>query len=131
MRSHARIGAEILAGSPSPLIQMAEEIALTHHERWDGSGYPAGLHGEEIPLVGRICAICDVFDALLSKRPYKEAWSMRSALDEIVAQRGRHFDPQVVDAFLTMVPTLGDDLLGDSVEHQAGPAPAVVTQLTA
>ena len=131
MRSHARIGAEILADSPSPLIQMAEEIALTHHERWDGSGYPAGLQGEEIPLVGRICAICDVFDALLSKRPYKEAWSMRAALDEIVAQRGRHFDPQVVDAFLTMVPTLGDDLLGDTVEHATGPAPAVVTALHA
>jgi CHASE2 domain-containing sensor protein len=131
MRSHAKIGAEILAESPSPLIQMAEEIALTHHERWDGSGYPAGLQGENIPLVGRICAICDVFDALLSKRPYKEAWSMRSALDEIVAQRGRHFDPQVVDAFLTMVPTLGDDLLGDAAEqHPGAPAPAVVAQLT-
>ena len=73
MKTHAEIGASMLAGSPSPLVQLAEAIARTHHERWDGSGYPAGLRGEEIPLAGRICAICDVFDALLSARPYKDA----------------------------------------------------------
>ncbi len=76
MKSHTTIGAQLLAGSDSPLVQMAERVALTHHERWDGSGYPAGFAGEQIPLVGRICAICDVFDALTSERPYKRAWSV-------------------------------------------------------
>ena len=81
--AHAEIGAAMLAGSPSPLIQLGEEIARTHHERWDGTGYPAGLRGEEIPLAGRICAVCDVFDALRSRRPYKEAWTLDEALAEI------------------------------------------------
>lgn len=106
METHASIGAEILAGSPSPLLQMAEEIASTHHERWDGNGYPAGLAGEQIPLTGRIAAICDVFDALLSKRPYKKAWSFDDTISEIADQRGRHFDPHLVDVFLTLVPEL-------------------------
>ena len=93
MQSHTAKGAEILAGSASPLIQMAEEIARTHHERWDGTGYPNGLAGEQIPLAGRICAICDVYDALGSRRPYKEPWSPRSVLDEIAQGSGSHFDP--------------------------------------
>ena len=93
MKTHAEIGASMLAGSPSPLVQLGEEIARTHHERWDGSGYPAGLRGEEIPLAGRICAICDVFDALRSRRPYKDAWTLDEAIAEIARQRGRHFDP--------------------------------------
>ncbi len=101
MKTHTRIGADILSGSSSPLLRMAEEIALTHHERWDGSGYPRGLSGEEIPLVGRISAICDVFDALTSKRPYKEAWPAAVALEEVWAQRGRHFDPRLVELFLS------------------------------
>ena len=91
---------------------MAEEIALTHHERWDGSGYPAGLRGEEIPLAARITAICDVFDALRSRAPLQGAagrWT--TTLAELAAQRGRHFDPALVDAFLELVPTLGPDLL--------------------
>jgi response regulator RpfG family c-di-GMP phosphodiesterase len=100
MKSHAEIGASILAGSRSPMLQEAETIARTHHERWDGSGYPAGMAGEEIPLGGRICAICDVYDALVSERPYKRAWSREEALAEIAAQRGRHFDPRLTDAFL-------------------------------
>jgi putative two-component system response regulator len=104
MRSHTVIGAEILAGSTSPIIQMAEVIARTHHERWDGTGYPAGLKGDEIPLEGRICAICDVFDALGSKRPYKEAWSTEDALAAIARGSGTHFDPAVVAAFLAMAP---------------------------
>ena len=74
---------------------MGEVIARTHHERWDGSGYPAGLAGEDIPLVGRICAVADVFDALTSPRPYKHAWTVDDALDEIAAQSGRHFDPRL------------------------------------
>jgi putative two-component system response regulator len=96
----------MLAGSRSPLIRLAETIALTHHERWDGSGYPAGLSGKEIPLVGRICAICDTFDALVSERPYKPAWPVTMALDEIRRQRGVQFDPRLVDLFLAMGPSL-------------------------
>jgi putative two-component system response regulator len=83
---------------------VAEVVARTHHERWDGTGYPAGLRGEEIPLPGRIAAVCDVFDALTSKRSYKERWGAREALDEIVRQRGRHFDPRLVDLFLGLFP---------------------------
>ena len=111
MQSHTTIGADILAGSSSPLLQAAEEIALTHHERFDGSGYPAGLRGEAIPLAARITAICDVFDALLSKRVYKTRWTMDDTIAELKAQRGRHFDPALVDAFLELVPTFEPDLL--------------------
>jgi CHASE2 domain-containing sensor protein len=113
MKTHAEIGASMLSGSPSPLVQLGEEIARTHHERWDGSGYPAGLRGEEIPLPGRIVAICDVFDALRSRRPYKEPWTMEQALDEIRSQRGRHFDPQLVDLFLPLAAGLGDAYVSD------------------
>ena len=114
MRSHTTIGAAILAGSSSPLLQTAESIARTHHERWDGSGYPDGLRGEEIPLGARICAVCDVFDALLSARRYKPRWSLEEALAELQLERGRQFDPTVVDAFIAMVPTLEDELLRGS-----------------
>jgi CHASE2 domain-containing sensor protein len=107
MRRHAEAGAHILSGSSAPIMRMAEEIALTHHERWDGGGYPAGLAGEQIPLVGRICAVCDVFDALLSPRPYKDPWPLQDALDELRRERGKHFDPAVVDAFMTLVDDLG------------------------
>jgi CHASE2 domain-containing sensor protein len=109
MQSHTVKGAEILAGSTSPLIQMAEAIARTHHERWDGTGYPFGLRGEEIPLEGRICAICDVYDALGSKRPYKEAWSPERVLSEIAVGAGSHFDPALVAAFLELAPQLDQE----------------------
>jgi CHASE2 domain-containing sensor protein len=99
---HTTLGAELLGGSRSPLVQLAEVIALTHHERWDGSGYPAGLAGEAIPLAGRICAVCDVFDALVSDRPYKRAWSVEEAREELRAQSGRHFDPRLVELFLAL-----------------------------
>ena len=79
---------------------MAEQVALTHHEKWDGSGYPNGLAGEDIPLAGRIVAVADVFDALTHVRPYKAAWSTADALAEITSQAGEQFDPQVVEAFL-------------------------------
>ncbi len=82
------------------LLQMAKTIALTHHEKWDGSGYPFGLKGEEIPMAGRIAALADVFDALLSVRPYKRSWSLDEAVTEIKNQSGRHFDPRLVDIFL-------------------------------
>jgi response regulator RpfG family c-di-GMP phosphodiesterase len=110
MKTHAAIGASMLSGSPSPLVQLGEEIARTHHERWDGSGYPAGLVGEQIPLAGRICAICDVFDALRSRRPYKAPWTLDEALTEIARQRGKHFDPELVDLFLPLAAHLGEDL---------------------
>lgn len=99
MKRHADIGGEMLAGGRAPVLQIAEEIARTHHERWDGGGYPAGLEGEEIPLVGRIVAVADVFDALTHRRPYKEPWPVERAVEEIRSQSGRHFDPRVVDAF--------------------------------
>jgi HD-GYP domain-containing protein (c-di-GMP phosphodiesterase class II) len=120
MRSHTTIGAAILAGSSSPLLQTAESIALTHHERWDGTGYPAGLRGEEIPLAARICAVCDVFDALLSKRRYKRGWTMEEAIEELTAQRGRQFDPALVDAFVALVPGLDEDWPADSSPPDAG-----------
>jgi putative two-component system response regulator len=99
IRTHTTIGAEILSGSQSPLLRLAQEIALTHHERWDGRGYPGGLSGEEIPLTGRIVAVADVFDALTHERPYKDAWPVEKAVSEIAGQPGRQFDPGVVEAF--------------------------------
>ena len=102
MERHTVIGADLLAGSRSTLVQAAEVIARSHHERWDGTGYPAGLAGEEIPLAGRICAICDVFDALVSKRPYKSAWPVEQALEEIRQQGGRQFDPRLTELFLAL-----------------------------
>jgi putative two-component system response regulator len=103
VKVHTSIGAQILAGEQFPLLRMAQRIALTHHERWDGTGYPKGLAGEAIPLEGRIVAVSDVFDALLHERPYKRAWPFEEAVAEIEAQRGRQFDPDVVDGFLTVV----------------------------
>src|SRR5436190_491318 len=100
MRSHPRIGYDILKGSPSKYLAMGAIIALGHHEKFDGSGYPNGLHGDDIPLVARIVAVADVFDALVSERPYKHAWPVSEGIDYLKAQRGRHFDPRCVDAFL-------------------------------
>lgn len=110
LREHTRIGASILADSSLPLLQMAEEIALTHHEHWDGTGYTPGLGGEAIPQCGRIVALVDVFDALTHDRPYKEAWPLDRAVDWIKRGRGRHFDPTLVDAFVSLSRT---DMLGD------------------
>jgi putative two-component system response regulator len=97
MKSHTRIGAKILSGSRDALLQMAERIALTHHEWWDGSGYPAGLSGMEIPLEGRVVAVADALDALTHKRPYKPAWPLEAALAKIQEQSGKQFDPALVD----------------------------------
>ena len=87
------IGASMLGGSESEVMQLAETIAHTHHERWDGTGYPRGLSGEDIPLAGRVCAVCDVFDALLSERPYKPAWTFDDALAEITLPSGQPLRP--------------------------------------
>ena len=99
MKRHTQLGAQMLSGGRFPLLQLAEQIALTHHERWDGSGY-LGLSREEIPLAGRIVAVADVFDALISERPYKKPWPPQEAVDEIRNQSGRQFDPAAVEAFL-------------------------------
>ena len=103
MQRHTEVGGDLLAGSRSPVVQLGEVIARTHHEHWDGTGYPAGLAGEDIPLAGRICAVCDVFDALVSARPYKVAWAIEDALDEIRALSGSQFDPRLVELFLELV----------------------------
>jgi len=100
MRTHTVIGAELLAGGDFALLEMARRIALSHHERWQGGGYPHGTAGEAIPLVARIVAVADVFDALTHERPYKAAWTVDAAVEEITRQRGEQFDPAVVDAFL-------------------------------
>ena len=100
MRQHPRIGHELLSDSQNRFIQAGALIALRHHERYDGTGYPDGLAGDNIPLEARIVAVADVFDALLSPRPYKPAWDIEAALDYILSQRGRHFDPRCVDALL-------------------------------
>ena len=102
MQMHTTMGATILAGSTFPILRLGEEIALTHHERWDGEGYPHQLAGEDIPIAGRIVAIADVFDALTHSRPYKEAWPLQDAVDEIVRYAGSQFDPGVVAAFLQL-----------------------------
>jgi len=100
MRTHPAIGAHILRGSRSPVMQAGEVIALTHHEKWDGSGYPAGISGERIPLYGRICAVADVFDALTTNREYRDALSTETVCNMLESEAGRHFDPQIVQAFL-------------------------------
>ena len=106
MQGHALIGAEIIGHHDHGVLALARNIALTHHEKWDGSGYPNGLAGAAIPLEGRICAIADVFDALTSVRPYKKAWTEEEALDFLVKQKGRHFDPVLVDLFLEQMPAI-------------------------
>ena len=100
MEKHAEFGAQIIGEHQDPLLKAASSAALTHHEKWDGTGYPARLQKEEIPLIGRITAIVDVFDALTSARPYKEAWSLDRALELISNESGRHFDPDLVPAFI-------------------------------
>ncbi|MBF0470833.1 MAG: response regulator [Gammaproteobacteria bacterium] len=104
MKQHVEIGREIIGDHDSNLLQLAGIIAFSHHEKWDGSGYPQGLQGEEIPYEGRIAAICDVFDALTSARPYKDAWPVERAVALIEEESGRHFDPQLTTLFLGLIP---------------------------
>ncbi|ARU29676.1 HD domain-containing phosphohydrolase [Cellvibrio sp. PSBB006] len=106
MREHPVIGARIIGVHTIGLLHMAHDIALTHHERWDGSGYPRGLQGEDIPVVGRIVAVADVFDALTTQRPYKKAWPLNEAIAYIREQRGKHFDPRLVEVFLEQLPAV-------------------------
>lgn len=104
MQQHVAYGGMILGDQDSELLQMAKTIALTHHEKWDGTGYPAGLRGEDIPLVGRITALADVFDALTSVRPYKRAWTLDETVDYIRKERAKHFDPLLVDKLTQVLP---------------------------
>ncbi len=104
MRKHPEYGADIIGEHDSVLMQMSKEIAITHHEKWDGSGYPKGLKAEEIPLSGRIIAIADVFDALTTERPYKKAWAVEDAVKLIDENAGSHFDPELVKIFHTVLP---------------------------
>jgi putative two-component system response regulator len=113
MQRHTTIGADILSGSRFAPLQRAAEIALTHHMRWDGAGYPTAAAGHEIPVSGRIVAVADVFDALIHERPYKRAWAVAEALEEVRAQSGRQFDPDVVEAFLRL-------------SHRSAPGPVLV-----
>jgi putative two-component system response regulator len=106
MQTHAQLGADILADNESEMIQMARSIAQHHHEKWDGSGYPNGLSGKDIPIEARIASICDVFDALTSWRPYKKAWSIEEALDFLKENAGSHFDPELVPLFIDILPQI-------------------------
>lgn len=123
VRQHPQIGAEIIGKHDNELLSMARTIALTHHERWDGTGYPQGLQGEQIPLPGRIVAIADVFDALVSRRPYKEPFSAEQAIAIMVEERGKAFDPALIDAFLAQrheilrIIALYADERGSMVDH--------------
>jgi putative two-component system response regulator len=104
MKTHSFAGFDILRDSPSPLLSKGAEIALSHHEQFDGGGYPFGLKGDKIPLSGRITALCDVFDALLSTRPYKDGWPISQAVAHLEQGSGKHFDPIIVDAFKSCMP---------------------------
>ncbi len=104
MKTHVNKGAEILSGNDSKLMVAARNIAQHHHEKWDGSGYPEGLSGEEISIEGRVVAVCDVFDALTSERPYKKAWEVDDAVSWMQDQKGKHFQPELLDAFIKTLP---------------------------
>lgn len=106
MRTHCEIGQKIIGKEMNSLLEASSIVALIHHERWDGTGYPRGLKGNDIPLFGRIVAVVDVFDALTSERPYKRAWPVPEAVEEIVRCRGQHFDPQIIDSFMAVIPEL-------------------------
>ncbi len=106
MKTHTHIGEKVLEGDNCEFLDTARTIALTHHEKWDGSGYPNGLAGEDIPLMGRIVAVADVFDALTSERPYKKAWHVDDAFALLEKEKGKHFEPALVDCFLGVMPEL-------------------------
>jgi len=106
MRTHPAVGAEIIGEHNSPILELASKIALTHHEKWNGKGYPEGLKGEEIPIEGRIVAIADVFDALTTERPYKKAWTVEAAIELLKEESGEHFDPELVPVFIDVMPQI-------------------------
>ncbi|MGM0395149.1 MAG: HD domain-containing phosphohydrolase [Thermodesulfobacteriota bacterium] len=119
MKQHTVIGGKILGGSDSSILKTAETIALTHHEKWNGSGYPYGLKGLDIPMAGRITAIADVFDALTSKRPYKEAFSVEKAFEIMAEDRGKSFDPELLDAFFSIKAEIAGIRNTNNFDHKA------------
>lgn len=125
MMRHVEIGGIILGAGSSPVLRMAAEVARCHHERWDGTGYMLGLSGEEIPLSARITAVADVFDVLTHRRPYKPAWEVERAVEELRAQAGRQFDPQVVAAFEKLDPVALHDLPEELASAEHGVAAVV------
>jgi cyclic di-GMP phosphodiesterase len=137
MKSHTIIGEKLLGGDDSDLMRMAREIAVTHHEKWDGSGYPNRLAGEAIPQAGRIAALADVFDALVSDRPYKKAWPVESAVSLIKENSGKHFEPNLVEAFLQVLPGVVEirerfaDPVGASETRRGYPFPQKTQHRTA
>ena len=106
MKKHPIYGADILGPEEEHLLSTARAIALSHHERWDGTGYPYGLKGEDIPLVGRIVAVADVFDALITARPYKRAFSVEETMEYMTTQSSRHFEPRLIDALVAILPEI-------------------------
>jgi putative two-component system response regulator len=116
MKTHTTLGADLLAGHDSVLMKAAAVIAITHHERWDGEGYPKRLRGEDIPLEGRIVALCDVFDALISERPYKKSWPLAEAIREIDSLGGKSFDPELVDALHEALPNMREVM--NDIDHK-------------
>ena len=106
MKTHVDIGVSILSGGDSKIIQPAQEIAATHHEKYDGTGYLKVLKGEDISIAGRIVPICDVFDALTSVRPYKKAWTVEDAIELLKRENSKHFDPDLVDKFISILPEI-------------------------
>jgi len=129
MKTHAALGSRLLSSGSSPVLQMAAVIAATHHERWDGGGYPNGLSGETVPLVGRIVAVADVFDALTHDRPYKRAWSVQDAIAEIGRGAGGQFDPRVVTAFLALRDSLASVL--EDLGEAGPPERSVLSEIPA
>src|SRR5207248_969205 len=119
VKRHTSHGSAILSGSSNAVLRLAEEIARTHHEHWDGNGYPDGLRRSSIPISGRIVALADVFDALTHQRPYKHAWPVEDAVREILELRGRQFDPDIVDAFRCLDPyqLAGSESTGETGER--------------
>lgn len=129
MKQHTLIGSRIVSGSTSALLQVAQVVALTHHERWDGRGYPNGLSGDSVPLPGRIVAVADVFDALTHRRSYKPAWPVAEAVDEIQSQSGKQFDPEVVCAFQAVLERPNfEELTGNAAETVGHVVNVVVNQ---
>lgn len=122
MKTHTVIGGKILANSSAEILRVAERIALSHHEKWNGTGYPLGLAGEAIPIEGRITALPDTFDALTSRRPYKEPYPVETALGIIQKERGRQFDPQVVDVFMAHVDAVVDIMARAGMETASDPS---------
>jgi HD-GYP domain-containing protein (c-di-GMP phosphodiesterase class II) len=107
IKGHAETGYKMLSGSTSEVVQLGALVARTHHERWNGSGYPRGLAGEDIPIEGRIAAVADVFDALTSDRVYRSALPIKSAIEMMKDERGQHFEPALLDAFFAALPEIG------------------------